>query len=446
MRSDEEGTNRGAIEALLAERIGLDVESVSRSALDRALKEQMRRCGSSTEAEYLARLYGSAEAMTELVENLVVPETWFFRDSEPFAFLREYVTKEWRLRNRDRVLRILSIPCSTGEEPYSIAITLLEAGLEPEQFRLTALDISPRALAVARSGVYGPQAFREKDEDLRKRYFRETAEGLQILPEAARRVRMSLGNVLEPAELEIDAPYDLVFFRNLLIYLIPEARRRAVRNVDAVLKPGGLLFLGYAEPSGVFFPDFQSVAHPRSYASRKAPPAGVPQRAPLPPSACAPEKKPGSRAAEAGGRGGALRPAKSTPAAPRPAVPFRRRAPSPEIARSAETPAKAAPESDASLEKVRRLADEGRLREAEELANRLVETRASNAEAHYLLGVTALAAGREEEALERFQRAVYLNPHFMEALVHLSLLLEKRGRKQEADRCRERIRRLERAS
>lgn len=136
---------QSVIESLLKQKIGLDANSIGSSTIARAIYQRMADCRISTMAGYLGLLQESPQEWEAFVESVVIPETWFFRERESFNFLKDYVLSEWLANNSNRILQILSVPCSTGEEPYSIAIALLEAGLTAANFRIDAIDISKKA-------------------------------------------------------------------------------------------------------------------------------------------------------------------------------------------------------------------------------------------------------------------------------------------------------------
>ena len=131
-------------------------------------------------------------------EEVVVAESWFFRDPQVFPFVRRFVATLAALPGRQPV-RILSAPCAAGEEPYSLAMALLEAGLVPEQFSIDAIDVSQAALDRARRGVYSANAFRNADLSFRDRWFRSERAG-SVLDEAVRRcVHFDRANLLDDA-------------------------------------------------------------------------------------------------------------------------------------------------------------------------------------------------------------------------------------------------------
>src|SRR5437016_4095645 len=135
------------IERALREKIGLDAASIGSSLIQRSVRLRMKSHGLKKSEEYRRLLESSRAEWDELIESVVVTETWFFRDQEPFEVLARVVLEEWLPANPVSRARLLSLPCSSGEEPCSLAMSLLDAGVSPHQFQIDAVDLSARALA-----------------------------------------------------------------------------------------------------------------------------------------------------------------------------------------------------------------------------------------------------------------------------------------------------------
>ncbi len=280
---DYDETIRCKIEALLRQRIGLNPQSVGAGTISRAIKKGMRSIGSQTFSDYLCHLKNSPEQFDALVESVVVPETSFFRNRASFSFLRQWVSREWSLvkkENTARILRVLSLPCSTGEEPYSIAITLLEEGLLMDEFHIDGIDISLLALTRAKQGIYSPYAFRRQGYRSDDKYFdlgipkeskqtNRAARRYFLVDAVRKKVNFCQGNVLSPQLLSDQQSYDVIFCRNLLIYFDQEARDRTLAKLDSLLRPDGLLFLGYAETSLIDSHRYRPVPYPDTFAYYK---------------------------------------------------------------------------------------------------------------------------------------------------------------------------------
>jgi chemotaxis protein methyltransferase WspC len=262
-----------------------------------------------------------ARSLHELIEAVVVPETWFFRDTEAFRALARIAQAEWLPAESAGVLRLLSLPCSTGEEPYSMAMALIEAGLPGRRFRVDALDISSRALARAQRAVYGTNSFRGIDLGFRDRHFEATPDGYRLAGAVRQQVRFQQGNFFDEGLLPGENLHHIIFCRNVLIYFDRATQDRALKVLARLLAPTGYLFVGPSETGVLLAHDFAPVRIPMAFAFRKVGAAsGEPhlhgaQRAPLdrptapsarPPTPPRPVPRPGTRA-----------PSQSTPCAAR---------------------------------------------------------------------------------------------------------------------------------
>src|SRR4249919_2922139 len=186
-------------DGLLREAIGLDASSLGPSAIARAVAARQAACRLDDVHGYWLRVRSSPTELQELIEAVVVPETWCFRDSAAFAALASMARAELVGNPAHGELRLLSLPCSSGEEPFSMAIALLDAGLPANRFRIDAIDISERALALGRRAQYGVNSFRGHELAFRERHFSPAGAGRWQLAEEARgRVRFQQGNLFAP--------------------------------------------------------------------------------------------------------------------------------------------------------------------------------------------------------------------------------------------------------
>ncbi len=203
---------------LLKERIGLDAESVGDAVIERAVRQRCNKVSGGNGEHYWMLLQGSTEEVQALIEAVIVPETWFFRYPESFGALADLASRRVLELAGSRPLRVLSLPCSTGEEPYSIVMALLDAGLAPSAFQVDALDVSRAVLERAEEGRYGRNSFRGSSLEFRDRHFSADGNDYQLAEAVRRKVRFRVGNLLAQGLLAGEAPYDFVFCRNLLIY------------------------------------------------------------------------------------------------------------------------------------------------------------------------------------------------------------------------------------
>lgn len=390
-------------EQLLHGLIGLDAESVGQVVIERAVRQRVAALGCADEDAYWLQLKASATEQQALVEAVVVPETWFFRYPESFVALVRLARERIGQIMGVRPLRILSLPCSSGEEPYSIAMALLDAGLPSESFRIDAMDISELILVRAQRALYGRNSFRGDDLSFRDRHFVETPEGFQLKDEVCRKVRLLAGNLLAPGLLAGEAPYDLVFCRNLLIYFDRPTQHAVAAVLQRLMREDGALFIGPAEASLFSQVGMRALNIPLAFVFRRG-------------TDTAP------RLAASQGTGLAATPVRARAALPVPPVgkpPVPRAPPA--------TPLPRAGAGDAALDEIAGLANAGRSDEARAACERYLAAHGPTAQAFYWLGLLSDVAGRSNEAQDYYRKTLYLAPKHAEALAHLSALLAARG-------------------
>ncbi|MGI5242553.1 CheR family methyltransferase [Dactylosporangium sp. CA-139066] len=249
------GRDGGGVERLrrlLAERLGMAFDDKKDSLLAEILQQRATQHG-LTDRGYLDRLATAWTAeLSALAEALTVNETYFFRNVEQFRVLADVALPE-RVRRRGAGERIemLSVGCSTGEEAYSLAMVAAQRVPEACDTAIVGLDVNRGALRKAMAGRYSLWSLRETPEAARQRWFRPAGDGVEIDPKLRGRVRFVEHNVArDDPVLFAPATYDVVFCRNLLMYLTPDTARAVVDRVTRALVPGGFLFLGHTDTLG----------------------------------------------------------------------------------------------------------------------------------------------------------------------------------------------------
>jgi chemotaxis protein methyltransferase CheR len=203
-----------------------------------------------TGPEYLKRLAGDRSEREKAAALLTVPESYFFRHIDQLRVFTDVVLPE-RLSatGQNRALRILSLGCANGEEPYTLSMLLAEHthALNGRDVAIRACDLDAEALRRARRGTYTNWALRATPQSYRSRYFTAVGNRYRLIDSVRQSVHFECCNALKLCRAEADANIDIVFFRNVLIYFSPEAIRVAINGVARMLAPGGFLFLGPAE-------------------------------------------------------------------------------------------------------------------------------------------------------------------------------------------------------
>ena len=408
------------IEEYLNARMGLDAASIGRVAVERALRIRLAVCGLDADA-YWEHVRGSELETQELIEALVVPETWFFRDRNAFDALTRDVLPSLRKTQPDRTLHILSLPCATGEEPFSIAMALLDAGFAADGFQIDACDISLRAIAFAQLATYGRNSFRGSELGFRARNFEETASGYRLHDDIRRKVRFAQANVLLDSSFAIGRQYDVIFCRNMLIYFDRRNQQRAVQALARLLAPQGTLFIGASESAPLLSNGFASARLPGACAFRKAGETAVSKRAP---SAAQSVVAPPTRTVVS--------------------LPLRPTRPAGGVA-AAGAPAVALATDQDWITAAQQLADRGDLAEAMQLCDRNLNAAGPCAQAFYLKALLHDAFGQSTEAITHYRKALYLDPSHQDALVHLGAALLQDGDTANAQNLFDRAERLTRS-
>ncbi len=428
--------------ALVSQRIGFQIGDADLGALADTLRRQIVRHADSCD-HYLSALASDptgAETL-DLARDITVGETYFFRNREQFDALREVVLPE-RLRARGgRRLRILSAGCASGEEAFSIAITVRELvgpGVALDEI-VRAIDINRDALARAATGRFSSWALRDTPAATRERWF-HTDGGAHVLSPAARElVAFELANLVDPhAPFWSPSTYDVVFCRNVMMYFSPEQARMLIDRIRHALAPGGYLFLGHAETLRGVSHDFHlRHTHGSFYYQGKE---GHEERVRPPPERDGVEPPPPIADGVAWVdviRGATDRVAALTSgASPHDPAPSHRcdRAQVLDLLareRFGEGLALmgnvAGSDPETLLLHAVLLAHDGRVDGAEAVCRRLLELDELDAGAHYVLALCAESSGDLERALDHDRIAIYLDPVFAMPRLHAGMLSRRRN-------------------
>lgn len=215
-----------------------------------ALAERLQESGCADQERYLGRIRTDHDEFQRLVNLLTINETYFFRESEQLHLLAERIVPRLLIRNNGQLpIKILSAGCSSGEEPYSLTMSLRERyGESLSRFcTITGVDIDSAVLAKARAGHYGEFSFRGVSAELRNRYFDKSPRGWQVKGDIRSLVSFQELNLLAPVMPQSLYGFDVIFFRNVSIYFDEPTRRQIQQNLASLLKDDGILIIGCSE-------------------------------------------------------------------------------------------------------------------------------------------------------------------------------------------------------
>lgn len=396
-----------AVQRLLGQ-IGAGENFLTEPQLDFALRKRMSLLDVSDHDIYAKRLEVDRGEAQQLLDELLVRESCFFRDLKPFTLIAG------KAASTSAPLRVLSAPSANGEEPYSVAITLLEAGLQAEDICVEALDISAAGIRDSQAGRYSESRMRHVSPQLRQRYFERHPEGTYSIKSLVKDcVNFVHGNALDIAEYYPGSHFHVVLCRNLMIYLTAESRRRLLQALRGVSTPGALLIVGHAEAGFLLAEGERSHGDPGNFAflindaaqKRLAP---VPSHRRRKNAAEPPRNSVGRRPGPSAGQAQLAGPV------------------TPKTHTTGLAESIAAPE----LELITALADSGRYDEARERLLAFLEREPDSGRAYSLLAFVHNATGDRQAAIACFEKAIYLDAADRQSIEHLLLLYSAAGNRQ----------------
>jgi chemotaxis protein methyltransferase CheR len=246
----------------LYRRTGMIFTEAKRYYVERRAVDRMIATGADSFESYFGRLRGGAQGEIEhFINAFTVNETYFYREEHQLACLTsDLLAVRLRVKPRGEQIRIWSVPCSTGEEPYSIAIWLLENWplVDQHDIEIIGSDIDTNAIAAARAGAYAKRAFMRLPPSLLEKYFEpEQDDSWKIIDDLRQSVHFTAANIVDRAQTKPHGRFDVIFCRNVLIYFDDRSRRIAAENLFETLVPGGFICLGHTESMSRISPLFE---------------------------------------------------------------------------------------------------------------------------------------------------------------------------------------------
>jgi chemotaxis protein methyltransferase CheR len=253
-----EGTPR-LLRDLIHDRTGIFYEDHRLDLLCSKLEPLARERGCQSFLEYYYALKDNDPREWDRAwDALSVQEAYFWREISQVKALVDFIVPEW-FRKHSTPLRIWSAACATGEEPYTLAIALAEAGFGSHPIEIAASDASPAALEKARTAIYRERAFRDLPFGLRQKYFTPADRGSRLSPEITSRVAFHRANLFQPGEIALLARAHVIFCRNVFIYFSAHTIRQTLAVMATKMPRGGHLFVGATESLLRLTADFELV-------------------------------------------------------------------------------------------------------------------------------------------------------------------------------------------
>ena len=238
------------ISALVRTKAGITLTPAKRPLIVARLQKRLRHLQLRSYAEYMAVLEqdASGEELTSFLDALTTNHTYFFREEQHFELLASTVVPEWRATHPHDTLRMWCAACSSGQEPYTLAMTLADMP-QPVPYTMLASDLSTKVLQKAASGVYRMEDVKGLPLELLRRHFERgvgAQSGLARVSAALRKhITYQQINLLEQGPG--GQPFDVIFCRNVMIYFDTDVQQRVVRMLERHLAPGGYLFVSHSE-------------------------------------------------------------------------------------------------------------------------------------------------------------------------------------------------------
>lgn len=457
------------ISEFIAAQMGLHFPRERRRNLERGLRSAAREFAFKDAESCIKWLLSSHLTKNQieiLASHLTIGETYFFRDKNSLEILKEQILPELirSRRDREKHLRIWSAGCSTGEEPFSLAILLSNMLTDLSDWKLTILatDINPLSLRKALAGAYNEWSFRDTPPWVKQRCFREINKGhYEILPHIKKLVNFSYLNLVEdsyPSFLNNTNAMDIIFCRNVLMYFTPEVARKVIQNIYRCLVDGGWLIVSPSETSHVLFSQFATVSFPNvtfyRKDSKKSQPAEdfIPKESPyfIPDEAIVPFYPPLEHVTEPEleitfpreqGEAFPLKDNREPETGEPQPIPYTEALMLYEQGRYEEAVNKILfmlqgnqDNPNALTLLARAYANLGKLSKALEWCEKAIIIDKLNPCCHYLLAIILHERGQTEEAVASLKRAVYLDQDFVLAHFALGNLNQQRGKLKESEK------------
>ena len=239
-------------QSFINRKTGIFFDERKKYFLETRISSRMEEHGLSDPQEYWHLINTDAEEFSSFISSITIPETYFFRDYPQLKMFAEEILPlvcNTKRQKYSKTLKIWSAGCSTGEEPYTIAIILLEMieDLISWSVDILGTDISKKALQRCQEAIYSPRSVKDVPYEYRKKYFISTSTHYQVKPQVKKLVRFDYFNLVDDNKMRVMRGFDFIFCRNVLIYFDFESSKKVISYFYDALNKGGFIFLGSSE-------------------------------------------------------------------------------------------------------------------------------------------------------------------------------------------------------
>jgi len=392
------------IKLMVKNSIGLDSSTIGDTTIEKIILQRMHQCEIKQFKDYLQHITHSQQEFNDLLETTVIPETWFFRDIRPYEFIHKHIQKQL-LSNKSAHFKILSIPSSTGEEPYSLTMYLLDKGITESSFTIDAIDVSQRALQLAQNAIFGKNSFRGKHyHAYQHKHFSRDGDFYQLNQNIRDKTTFHNLNILHKQQ-SFKYKFDFILCRNLLIYFDSDTKLNAFNNLSELIKDDGYLFIGHSEFGAI--PDnlFQNTGFGQAFALIKHSHSDYKEKPFVTGQKNNPDKniKPTTKKKSTHKNSSFKKLIIDT------------------------TDKKQTIDKDQILLQVRELANAQNFTEAKAHCQLYTKSFGEDIDILYLLGLISSSENNDSDAETHLRKGLFLEPKHYDSLIHLSLILEKKG-------------------
>ncbi|MCK5893210.1 MAG: hypothetical protein KAG53_02115 [Endozoicomonadaceae bacterium] len=451
-----------ALTELLREHIGLNPESIGHEAIEQSIKRRMKLSGIDCPVNYFIKVTDDPLELSSLVDEITVGETWFFREFPAFSVLQKQALN--RRCNGYSQFRVASMPCSSGEEVYSITMALLDLGFQENQLKVDGYDINREVVSKARKGEYASISFRSAMPDFSKHYLKKHGDGFFVKPSVKQSVSFQQANLLELADHVEPGSYDVIFCRNFLIYLDEPSRRKMVNVLRHSLTEDGVLIVSRCEAHCIGRMGFQVLDQDKSFAFSNTNKNKNTNKDALKCDSPSPEKSlpkalshtlSAEKSRKQGLNHSVMNPQNQVTTSQKKAIfacASRQKSTLAFQSLSDELLQPVADKDNASewlikdckerLYAIEILLNSGKLEQAISACRQLMRQHPESVDVQFMMGVISEQKGECALAYRYFRKVLYLQPEHHEALLHSAMVCEQQGEIVKAENLRARLNRL----